>query len=108
MDDRAHAVLLLTRMFDAYGQAPSPSRIDVYLDVIGNYQGEPLREGIRDAMREAGDFPPGPGTVRRCAIAAFRTARPDPVPSPRLPGVDYAEERRKIAEIINETKGALQ
>lgn len=60
-------------MFDSYGQVASPSRIDSYMEVIGDhFSTDALRVGIADAMREAADFPPGPGTVYRAvrAVAA--------------------------------------
>lgn len=75
---------ILTRMFDAYGQVPSPSRIDIYLEVVGNLPIASFTEGIRDAMRESTDFPPGPGTVRRCVLASANMRPGDP-PLPELP-----------------------
>jgi len=98
--------VLLTRMFDAYGQTANPSRIDSYLDVIGEFPLWALQHGIREAMREAGDFPPGPGTVRRCCKVEARAIHPTEPYSPREPGIDYEVERMKIAAIIAATKGA--
>lgn len=69
-------------MFDSYGQVATPSRIDSYLDVIGNVPLDALEGGLRDAMREVGDYPPGPGTVRRHALAVGRLRPGDPVELP--------------------------
>jgi hypothetical protein len=70
-------------MFDAYGQVATPSRIDAYLEVVGGVPVAALREGMRDAMREAQDFPPGPGTVRRCSLAIAGMRPGDPMETPR-------------------------
>lgn len=82
-NESAARVVLLTRMFDAYGQTPTPSRIDSYLEVVGGLPLDALAEGMRDAMREAGEYPPGPGTVRRHALAVGRMRPGDPVETPR-------------------------
>jgi hypothetical protein len=69
-------------MFDSYGQVASPSRIDSYLEVIGDHFSiEILRAGIVDAMRDAADFPPGPGNVFRACRAAVLRSLPDYVPT---------------------------
>jgi hypothetical protein len=73
-------------MFDAYGQVATPSRIDAYLEVVGNVPMPALREGVRDAMRESKDFPPGPGTIRRCALASAGMRPGDPMEMPRDAG----------------------
>lgn len=68
-------------MFDSYGQVASPSRIDSYLEVIGDHFSiEMLRAGIVDAMRDAADFPPGPGTVFRACRSAVIRSEPAYVP----------------------------
>lgn len=78
--EAAQRVVLLTRMFDAYGQTPTPSRVDAYLEVVGGVPLEALEPAIRDAMREAGDYPPGPGTIRRHALATAQMRPGDPEP----------------------------
>jgi hypothetical protein len=73
-------------MFAVYGQQATAERIALYADTVGEHFAVPvLLDGIRDAMREAGDFPPGPGTVRRCVLAAAKMRPGDPVqlPEPR-------------------------
>jgi hypothetical protein len=65
-------------MFEAYGQTPTPSRIEMYLETIPPCSLSQFTEGIRDAMREAQDFPPGPGTITRCVRAVARTRPGDP------------------------------
>lgn len=73
-------------MFDAYGQSPTPSRLETYCDVIGEHlPTSAVLVGIRDAMREAGDYPPGPGSVRKAALAAARLRAGDPPPPIDLP-----------------------
>lgn len=82
MNESAERAVLLTRMFDSYGQVPTPSRLDTYADVLGNMPLGALAEGIRDAMREVGDYPPGPGTIRRHALAVAKMRPGDPVELP--------------------------
>lgn len=76
-------MVLLTRMFDAYQQSATPSRIDTYLDVIGDLPVRVIEEAIREAMRTADGFPPGPGTIRRQALAIAGMRPGDPVEMPR-------------------------
>ena len=71
-------VMLLRQMFGAYNQPCSPERLAMYVEVIGEPDPAALREAIRDAMRESGDFAPGPGTVKRHLAAVTRTRPGDP------------------------------
>lgn len=70
------------QMFSAYGQQPTPERIALYVETVGDFAGPVLLEALRDAMREAGEYPPGPGTVRRHALAVAKLRPGDPVEHP--------------------------
>lgn len=85
MNDTAQKIVELTRMFDAYGQTPTPSRLEMYLETIGPCSPSQLAEGTRHAMREATDYPPGPGTVARCVRAIARNRAGDPIESHQDP-----------------------
>lgn len=67
-------------MFSAYGQAATPERIAIYAETIGDAAPHHLAEALRDAMREVGDYPPGPGTIRRHILAIRRERPGDPMP----------------------------
>ena len=73
-------------MFSAYGQQPTPERIALYVETVGDFAAPVLLEALRDAMREAGEYPPGPGTVRRHALAVAKLRPGDPV---ELPAGDH-------------------
>lgn len=86
LSDKAERIVALTRMFDAYGQTPTTSRLEMYDETIPPCSPSQLAEGIRDAMREAQDFPPGPGTLTRCVRAVARTRPGDPTGDWRFAG----------------------
>lgn len=75
-------VALLRQMFAAYNQPCSPERLAMYVEVIGSPDPSALREAIRDAMAESGEFAPGPGTVKRHLRAVTRTRPGDPESPP--------------------------
>lgn len=50
----------------------------MYAEVIGTPDPQSLETAIRDAMREASDYAPGPGTIYRHLRAVTRTRPGDP------------------------------
>lgn len=106
MNERESKVLALTRMFDAYQQVATPSRIDTYLDVIGAHiPAEAVCEGIRDAMRECEHFPPGPGPIRRAALACWRVQRER---APALPAQAERGEWRNLGPLLTSVAGRVK
>lgn len=89
-------------MFDSFGIEPTPSRIDMYLDTIGEHvPSEAFRLGLRDAMREAGDFPPGPGTVRRHCLANAGMRPGDPLETPRENGPRVGAGAQPVGQLLS-------
>lgn len=92
---------------DCYpGQPWTPSRIAEYLALLppATTVGE-LREGRRDAMRESGDFPPGPGSVAK-AVSALRRRREEEPAVLRLPA-ESSEERAARLEAIRKLRDSV-
>lgn len=93
----------LLRMFDTYGQTPSPSRLEDYLETIGPCTAAELHQARIDAMRESGRFPPTPGELT-AALRAIRRTRPGDAPAPdyslpALPAPDAEAEQRVLREL---------
>jgi len=80
--DEAQTIETFRQMFASYGLTATPERCALYAETVGEFTAEQLRAGIRDAMREVREFPPGPGTVRRCVLAVARMRPGDPVEMP--------------------------
>jgi hypothetical protein len=88
-------------MFASYGQSPTPERVALYAETVGNLPMSAVETGIRDAMREVGEFPPGPGTVRRCALAAARMRPGDPVELPREGGFRLGAGAQPVGALLS-------
>lgn len=65
----------LTRMFEAFGIEPSGSRLDLYLEVLGDPDPETLHDAVVQAIREGGDFPPSAGVLHQNVLAVQRSRR---------------------------------
>ncbi len=79
MSNENHMTAALRQMFAAYNQPCPPERLAMYAEVLGTPEPEALEEAIRYAMRESGDFAPGPGTIHRNLRAVTRSRPGDPV-----------------------------
>lgn len=65
MDHRSQRITAYTRMFDAYGQEATASRIAFYEEAIGEVEPALLEEAVKKAALESKNFPPGPGTIAK-------------------------------------------
>ena len=101
LSDKAERIVALTRMFDAYGQTPTTSRLEMYDEVIPPCSPSQLAEGIRDAMRDSQDYPPGPGTMTRCVRAVARARPGDPA------GWQFAGQRQERQVASGQAAAAL-
>lgn len=106
--ENAERVVLLTQMFDSYGQTPTGSRIASYIEVVGHLPIEALREGIRDAQREVGDYPPGPGTIRRHTLAVARMRPGDPSPLFAAPNTTPRLGSGSVGDVMAGLEGRVE
>lgn len=76
MQRREHQLVELVRMFEAFGIEPSASRIDIYLEVLGDPDPMLLHDAVVQAIRDGGDFPPAAGVLHQHLEALRRARRP--------------------------------
>lgn len=76
MRRREEQLAELVRMFEAFGIEASGSRLDLYLEVLGDPAPDVLHDAVVRALREGGDFPPAPGVLHQHVLAIARLRRP--------------------------------
>jgi hypothetical protein len=75
--DREARVTMVRQMITTYGQEATEDRLRGYLEVVAEIPVPSLARAIKSAMRNARDYPPGPGEI----VAAWDWQAAHPAPS---------------------------